>query len=83
MTDFKIIALINWWKWFITYVPANVIQCLHNDCFKTDWTRELNTCNCSGLQSFKNKQPVNAKLKKKENKDKKRVSNYFFNSYLS
>lgn len=53
------------------------MQCLHNDCFKTDWTRELNTCtgNCTGLQSFKNKQPVNAKLKMKENKDKKRVSN--------
>lgn len=66
---------LNWWKWFIIYVPPNVIQCLHNDCFKTDWTRELNTCNCTGLQSFKDKQPVNAKLKKKENKDKKRVSN--------
>lgn len=57
---------------FIMYnVPGYVIQCLHNDCFKTDWTRELNTCNCSGLQSFKNKQPVNAELKKKENKYKK------------
>lgn len=48
MTDLKIIAITGE-KIHYIYVPANVIQCLHNDCFKTDWTRELNTCNCTGL----------------------------------